>query len=256
MHNPAYVATVLAAAKLASANVLDGRANITPSPVTDDEPQSTGSGSFSLDPEQACVESVISIILPESLTTVVDQPWADDFVKCTVTAPAGSSNVISTFMSQMTEWAESVKDVAVSQTDCGVDDLVLSYPQPCPSGYVFVFEGGEFDGGSNSYGPIPFPSGNITVGAEYTEAKPTDGSGASGSIKPTPSTGPDPGPTPKPTPSGSSGSNNEGGEGNGNGNEDGKGNGDDPKGGAATRVGGMVGATVALAGVLAAVLAL
>ncbi|KAH7320753.1 hypothetical protein B0I35DRAFT_407799 [Stachybotrys elegans] len=116
-----------------------------------------------------CASSVLTELLPPTPDSSDLVDWEvetqQDPAACTVTAPASLSSAYTSWMSQITEWAQSVEDEAASQTDCGAELFTLSFSGFCSSSRTVYFSEAAQQTTTEVYGPVPLPTNTVRIGA-------------------------------------------------------------------------------------------
>lgn len=140
MHSLLFLATLLSAASMASAEVFE--AGLMP---TATRPRDLAKRK----PDEVCASSVLDDLLGPTPKNDELYDWALDvvtFAACTVTAPASLSSAYTSWLGEVTEWAETVEKRASKQTDCGFKTFTVDVVGICTeSDRTVLFTGGLDD---------------------------------------------------------------------------------------------------------------
>jgi hypothetical protein len=123
--------------------------------------------------QQICMISVVSELMPPLPDNQKILSWAyqnGEIDKCTITVPASVSSDVTSYLSVLTHWYETIDDKAAKQTDCGYANFTLPIDAACKtSRTVFITDSPEHTATSLVYPPFSGPTnGLLPVGGTAT----------------------------------------------------------------------------------------
>lgn len=125
--------------------------------------------------EVACASSVIDDLMPALPTDDAFTSWLVDeaadginIQSCSVTVPASFSKVFMSYYTILDDWFETIEEDAASATDCGLEDLFITFSPLCSTSRTIFFSAANATGSDMPSTVLPtvdLPAETIWVGA-------------------------------------------------------------------------------------------
>jgi hypothetical protein len=93
---------------------------------------------------------------------------------CSATVPATLSNEMKSYVSEMSEWFETIDDKAAKTTDCGIDDfrITLHIENMCTESYTVFYTDSDEKTVTSVYEPFPTIKDNVLRVGDDSGASP------------------------------------------------------------------------------------